>query len=210
MKTVPTLTELKAGYLNLTTLLFDMDGTLFDTEKYHAAALQNIGHEHKIIPPLGPKEVHELMVGKADHLLFEIVKDWPGFPKHWEVKDFVQEKNRHLLNVLSQVEGKSYLSPLLSVLLEEAKKDNLQVGLVTSSEKVITHELLKLAGLDQYFSFVLTRNDSLKVKPDPWPYLRALEHFKARPELTVIFEDSPVGIEAARLSGSHVIKVEWY
>lgn len=210
MKSIPDLQMLKAGFPSVKTLLFDMDGTLFDTEKYHTLALQKIGQEQKIIPPLGPKEVHELMMGKADHLLFELIKDWPGFPAVWSVRDFVDEKNRQLLKLLSSIDGASYFAPALKSLLLEARDHGLNVGLVTSSEKVITRELLNMAGLSQFFSYVLTRDDSEKVKPDPWPYLRAMEHFKAFPQETLVFEDSKVGMEAAHAAGAHIIKAEWY
>src|SRR4029077_2191642 len=118
--------------------------------------------------------------------------------------------NEHLLKILAQVDGSTYFAPKIKLLLEEAKKENLQIGLVTSSEKVITTSLLKIANLSNFFSFVLTRDDSLKVKPDPWPYLAAMKHFQASVVSTLIFEDSIVGIEAAKASGAHVIKAEWY
>jgi beta-phosphoglucomutase-like phosphatase (HAD superfamily) len=210
MKTVPELETLKAAYPGLQTILFDMDGTLFDTEKYHTMALQSIGEEQSIIPPFDPKELHEMMMGKADHLLFELIKDWPGFPAHWTARDFVNEKNRHLLNIIKNLDGKSYISEGIEKLLSAAKLSNIQLGLVTSSEKIITKELLALSGLTNYFEYILTRDDSLKVKPDPWPYLTALTHFNAQPETTIVFEDSYVGLEAAAGAGVHVIKAEWY
>lgn len=210
MKTVPEFETLKAAYPGLQTILFDMDGTLFDTEKYHTLALQSIGQEQSIIPPFAPKELHEIMMGKADHLLFELIKDWPGFPAHWSAQDFVDEKNRHLLKIIKNLNGTRYFTEEIEKLLNAAKLSNIQVGLVTSSEKIITKELLELSGLTHYFEYVLTRNDSLKVKPDPWPYLKALTHFKAQPETTIVFEDSYVGLEAAAGAGVHVIKAEWY
>ena len=210
MKTVPDLAALNAGFPGLKTLLFDMDGTLFDTEKYHTLALQSIGQDQNIIPPFGPDKVHQLMMGKADHLLFELIKDWPGFPSSWSVSTFVSEKNRYLLKILENLSGDSYLSASIVSLLVEANASGLQIGLVTSSEKIVTDELLRISKLEKFFAFVLTRDDSLKVKPDPWPYIRAMEHFGAQPETTVVFEDSLVGLESARAAGTHLIKAEWY
>lgn len=210
MKSVPDLRILQAGFPGLKTLLFDMDGTLFDTEKYHTLALQSIGRDQKINPPLAPKQLHELMMGKADHLLFELIKDWPGFPEHWDVAAFVTEKNRYLLEILKSVDGATYLAPAMKSLLIEAQTAGLQIGLVTSSEKIITQKLLRLTELESYFTYVLTRDDSLKVKPDPWPYLTAMTYFQAQAESTLVFEDSLVGLEAAKGSGAHVIKAEWY
>jgi beta-phosphoglucomutase len=210
MKRVPTLNTLKATYPGLKTILFDMDGTLFDTEKYHTLALQSIRTEQKITPPLGPKELHELMMGKADHLLFELIKDWPGFPEHWDVEAFVNEKNRHFLKILGSIAGDQYFSFEIKNLLIESRSEGIKTGLVTSSEKIVTTELLRLAETEHLFSYILTRDDSLRVKPDPWPYLTAMEYFETSPEETLIFEDSHVGLEAAHRSLAHVIKAAWY
>ncbi len=209
-KTIPDLSTLNRTFPSVKTFLFDMDGTLFDTEKYHTLALQQIGLKYKIAPPLGPKEVHELMMGKADHLLFDLIKDWPNFPPHWGVEDFVAEKNRQLLHLLSSVRGEAFFSMELRTLLEQARNNGIKIGLVTSSEKIITHALLKLTGLEDFFSYVLTRDDSQEVKPHPWPYLKAMDHFNSSPSETLVFEDSNVGIEAATSSGAHVIKAQWY
>lgn len=210
MKVVPHLNHLKGGFPGVDTLLFDMDGTLFDTEIYHTQALQKIGQDQKILPPLGPAELHQLLMGKADHLVYDIVKDWQGFPEHWDVHTFVNEKNRHLLSILKSVHGDAFFSPSIRKLLETAKAEGFKLGLVTSSEKLITQELLRLVKLEQFFHFVLTRDDSDQVKPDPWPYLKAMEILKSSHETTLIFEDSNVGIMAAQRSLAHVIKAEWY
>jgi HAD superfamily hydrolase (TIGR01509 family) len=210
MKVIPDLKLLKAGFPGFKTLLFDMDGTLFDTEKYHTLALQGIGRDQKITPPLGPTELHALMMGKADHLLFDLIKDWPGFPKNWDVRTFVNEKNRYLLDIFKKIDSSTYLAPAIKTLLDEAKSEGIQIGLVTSSEKIITQELISLTKLGDSFAYVLTCDDSLKVKPDPWPYLHAMKNFNAQPETTIIFEDSLVGLEAGKGSGAHLVKAEWY
>jgi HAD superfamily hydrolase (TIGR01509 family) len=104
----------------------------------------------------------------------------------------------------------TYFAPEVLRLLNEARKDGMFIALVTSSEKVVTEELLKFTRMDTFFDFVLTRDDTPHVKPDPWPYLKAREVSGFEIFETLIFEDSTVGLEAATSSGAHVIKVEWY
>jgi HAD superfamily hydrolase (TIGR01509 family) len=210
LSTYPELRLIRSHYPQVTTLLFDMDGTLFDTEIYHTRALEMIGEEFRIIPPYGPEKLHQELIGRADELIYELVKNWPGFPSHWDVTSFIQQKNQRLLTLLSQLNGPSFFASELSDLLIHARKDKLQLGLVTSSEKLITHELLRLVGLESFFDLVLTRDDSQELKPSPWPYLRAMDDLNCHHNHTLIFEDSSVGLTAAMASGAHVIKAQWY
>jgi HAD superfamily hydrolase (TIGR01509 family) len=169
-----------------------------------------IGKTHQIIPPYGPEEVHNLMVGRADHLVFEIIKFWENFPKHWTVKDFVDEKNKFFLDSLTRVSSSTYYSPAINQLILDARAAGLKIALVTSSEKAVTQALLKISGLTTFFDLILTRDDCPKHKPDPWPYLEAQRFFGLSPKDALIFEDSEVGFQAASASGSHAVKVTWY
>lgn len=207
---VPGLSTLKSGFPSVKGLFFDMDGTLFNTESIHADAMMMIAGKYHIRPPYSPEAVHQLMMGKADHLVFEIIKYWEGVPKDWTARDFITEKNANVITLLKRTDLSTYFSPLVQNLLNEAKLEGLYLSLITSSEKLVTEELLKITGLDNFFHLVLTRDDCPKHKPDPWPYLKAMEISGLETHEVIIFEDSHVGLEAATLSGPHVVKVEWY
>lgn len=209
-RTIPSLQELTAAFPGLRALFFDMDGSLFDTEGLHTKAFQQIGHDFKIRPPFGPDVVHGMLMGKADYLVYSIVKDWEGFPKEWSAKDFVDAKNERFFKLLRSGAELSFLPEGSRRLIAEAKKAGLFTALVTSSEKIVTIELLKIAGVDRSFDLILTRDDCPKHKPDPWPYIEAMRLGGLHPKEVFVFEDSSVGLEAARASGAHVGKVEWF
>lgn len=209
-KKIPTLSELKALNTKAISFLFDMDGTLFNTEKYHALAMIMMAQKYNIIPPYPEHEVHALMMGKADYLVFDIIKSWPGVPNSWAVDDFISEKNINLLGILEKAGSKDFFPEDTRKLLEEIKAEGHFLGLVTSSEEVITDALLKLAQIDHLFEIKLTRDNCPKHKPDPWPYLKAIELSGKSHTETFIFEDSEVGISAGVAANAHVIKVEWF
>jgi beta-phosphoglucomutase len=56
----------------------------------------------------------------------------------------------------------------------------------------------------------LTREDVTKSKPDPEGFLKAINHFKMLPNQTIIFEDSPEGIEGAQKTGSNILVVQTF
>ena len=82
------------------------------------------------------------------------------------------------------------------------------MALVTTASKDNVLEELRHFGLENDFDLVLAAEDIPNHKPDPQGFLMAMERFDIPPERTVIFEDSPVGIEAAKRSGASVMKVE--
>jgi HAD superfamily hydrolase (TIGR01509 family) len=211
LKKVPHLAEFRARLPGVKAHFFDMDGTIFNTEAIHAEALISLALKYRIRSPLTSVEMHAIMLGKADHLVFDIIKDWEGIPSHWTTATpFIDEKNDAILELLKKHPPEGWFASEVSTFLKEGKMHLDHIALITSSERKITEELLRLVGLNDFFNFVLTRDDSLKLKPDPWPYLKALELSGLSQDEVIIFEDSDVGLEAALQSGCHVAKVEWY
>jgi beta-phosphoglucomutase len=143
-------------------------------------------------------------------MLFDMIQHWEGMPKNWEVHDFVREKNKNVVDLIINTPVSDYLYEEMSTLIKNAFDEGFFIALVTSSEKIVTEEILRISGLAQFFHLILTRDDCPKHKPDPWPYLKAIELSNLKSHQIVIFEDSNVGLEAAVSSSPHVIKVEWF
>jgi HAD superfamily hydrolase (TIGR01509 family) len=81
------------------------------------------------------------------------------------------------------------------------------MGVVTSSRKDHFDVIHRSAGLLKYFDFVLTASDYRRVKPDPEPYLRAIEKTGFERGACVAIEDSERGLEAAKGAGVPCIVV---
>ena len=81
------------------------------------------------------------------------------------------------------------------------------MGVVTSSRKDHFDVIHRSTGLLAYFDFVLTSDDFARVKPDPEPYLRAVERSGLAPDACVAIEDSARGLESATAAGIRCIVV---
>jgi len=78
---------------------------------------------------------------------------------------------------------------------------NYVMGVVTSSRKDHFDVIHRTTGLLKYFDFVLTANDLTRVKPDPEPYLRAVEMSGVTPGACIAIEDSERGLLSATAAG---------
>ena len=82
------------------------------------------------------------------------------------------------------------------------------VGIVTTGERVVLDDVLAAAGLEQHVAFTVTAEDVSRTKPDPEGYLLALERLGGvRAADVLVFEDTPVGVQAARAAGLRVVAV---
>ncbi len=81
---------------------------------------------------------------------------------------------------------------------------------VTTGSKQNATEVLEHFGVREWFGLIVTGEDVEKQKPDPEGYCRAMEHFRVTPAETMIFEDSGIGLTAAKASGARVFRVEQF
>jgi beta-phosphoglucomutase len=83
-----------------------------------------------------------------------------------------------------------------------AMRGKYKTALVTTASKQNTEDILNQFQLQNLFDLILTHDDVTKSKPEPEGFIKAMNYFDASPKETIIFEDSEVGLEAARRSGA--------
>ena len=175
--------------------IFDLDGTLFDTDEVNYIAYKQALEEYNVtfekdyyfskccgnsyrqfLPPLvGDTEKVEKVHDKKVAL-------YPSLLDKAKV-------NVHLFNMIRLL-GKFY-----------------HTAVVTTASKKNTFDILNYYKVEDLFELVLTKEDVLNIKPSSDGFLKAMEFFKVSPQQTVIFEDSESGIKAAEKTGATVLIV---
>ena len=177
--------------------IFDMDGTLFDTNEVnyfaYSKALEELGYyidydyycnycngkHYKVFLPI--------VIGDDEKLI-----------------DTVHKRKKELYSeYLNKAKVNTHLFDIINKLI-----DNYYIALVTTASKKNTIEILKYYKKTECFDLILTHDDIEKVKPNPEGFIKAIEFFNVKEEDTIIFEDSDIGIEAALKTGATVFKIE--
>ncbi|RTH05489.1 HAD family hydrolase [Thermus scotoductus] len=169
----------------LKALLFDLDGTLADTDPLHLLAWR------EVLAPYG-LEVNEDFYRKriSGRLNPEIVKDLLGLEGE-EARRLIEAKEarfRELALNLKPIPG-------LEELLEKARARGLTWGVVTNAPRENARHVLKALGLNP--PLLVLAEEVGRGKPDPLPYRVALRHLGLTPREALAFEDSPSGVRSA-------------
>ena len=176
-------------------LLFDLDGTLVDTETIALATGRAafVAHGH----PVTDAFMHAL-VGKDEPSAALIIQaampqvDLAAVNLHWR-RGFA-----------AGVAAGLALKPGAAALLAAT---TLPMAIVTSSSRAGAHHKLDLAGLAGAFLHVVTLDDVTAAKPAPDPYLLAARLLGTDPARCLVFEDSEIGAQAAHSAGCVVVQV---
>ena len=183
-----------------TSVIFDMDGLMLDTEKIYAQVNQegfeSIGIEFTMDDYLkyvgvgeketlqmyeeaiGDREAAEALLAREDKRYLEIIKDQAP-----DLKD-------DLIKVLDTLAAK-----------------NIDCYVASSSNIETVEYLLEATGIRKYFKGVLGGDQVENAKPDPEIYLKAVADFNLDKEKTIVLEDSIHGVNAAYQAGLDVIMV---
>ena len=179
-------------------ILWDNDGVLVETEHLYFEATQHVLSSAGI--PLTQEQYIELFLvqGRGAWHLAEEQGVTSG-----EIDRLRDERNALYGRLLFQTPR--LVAGIANVL--DALHDKYIMGVVTSSRKDHFDLIHRSTGLLKYFDFVLTAGDYAHTKPDPDPYLRAVERSGVDRDACVAVEDSERGLESATRAGIRCIVV---
>lgn len=173
--------------------LFDMNGTMIDDMQYHIRAW------HRILNELGAsislERMKEECYGKNDELLERM---FPGRFTEAEKTQMSIEKEKQY-----QKEFKPHLQllPGLDAFLAQAHAQGIPMAIGSAAIMFNIDFVLDNLHLRHYFSALVSADDVQHSKPDPETFLLCARRLNVAPEDCIVFEDSPKGVEAARLAG---------
>lgn len=180
--------------MNTKAFIFDLDGVIVDTAKYHYLAWQKIANELKIE---FTHEHNELLKGVSRVRSLDIILELGKVEASQEDKDrWLIQKNEDYLSYLVDMD-ESEILPGVFPILKFLKENNQPIALGSASKNA--RPILEKTGLLSYFDAIVDGNDVTNAKPDPEVFLMAAKLLNTTPENSVVFEDSVAGVQAANI-----------
>ena len=177
-------------------IIFDFDGVIVDSEKTKFNDL------NKILKGLGYKQIKDFsnFIGKKTGKI--LTENFSGISED-EIVEITELRRKNLAMKISPlIDGvKTFI---------ENKAKNLSLAIVTGTERDIVIKHLLHYSLDNFFHTIVGGEDFDNSKPDPEPYIVALDRLGLVGSEVVVLEDSQAGIDSAKSAGCRVFGFEKY
>jgi len=172
--------------------IFDLDGVIVDTAKYHYLAWKNLASE------LGfefTKEQNEMFKGVSRKRCLEILLDIGNVEATKDQFDkWMVEKNIDYLKYIDKMD-ESEILPDVTIKLDFLKEHKQPIALGSASKNA--KPILDKVGLLSYFDAIVDGNNVTRAKPDPEVFLIAADQLGVSANNCLVFEDAVAGIQAA-------------
>ncbi|MFL0269052.1 beta-phosphoglucomutase [Candidatus Clostridium radicumherbarum] len=182
--------------------LFDLDGVIVDTAKYHYLAWKRLAQE------LGfefTKEDNERLKGVSRMESLNILLEIGGVSFDAAKKEKLAEmKNNWYVEYISKMDSSEVLPGVIDF-IKELRESGIKTALGSVSKNAML--ILKNIGILQYLDAVIDGTKITNAKPHPEVFLKGAEELKVAPFECVVFEDAKAGIEAAINAGMYSIGV---
>ena len=181
-------------------VIFDMDGTLIDTEKYYRIfwpkALAEFGYHMTDEQALSMRSLGRPFAPAR-------LRQWFGEELDY---DAVRQRRKDMMEDCLDREGIRRKPGALD-LVQRLKADGITTAVATATDPERTAKYLRLTGLEGYFDRLISATQVKEGKPSPDIYLYACEQLGLKPEECLAVEDSPNGVLSAYRAGCKVVMV---
>lgn len=185
--------------MSLRAILFDLDGTLVNTDPVHF----KIWHQ-MLLEAMGRSIDHAFFNTRIsgrlnDLILQEFFPNWTAE----QAKAFAVKKEA----LFREKAGELTRMPGLTAFLEWIAEQGLQQALVTNAPRPNVDFMLNVLRLSDAFPVLIVGEEAPAAKPDPAPYQMALKALEISVEEAIVFEDSPAGLRSAVGAGIYTVGV---
>jgi beta-phosphoglucomutase len=186
----------------ITACIFDLDGVIVDTAKFHYQAWKELANE------LGfdfTKEDNEKLKGVSRMKSLDILLEIGSLKICDDIKEqLAAKKNNRYIELISTLSPKDIL-PGVNDFLKDIKSKNIKIALGSASKNAMT--ILKNLNLVDIFDAIIDGNKVSMAKPNPEVFLKAAQELNAEPNKSIVFEDAQAGIIAAKNAGMFAVGV---
>jgi len=182
--------------------IFDLDGVIVDTAKYHYLAWKRLAAELGIDLT---EEVNERLKGVSRIESLNIILSMKGLElSSSEKESLADKKNKWFIEYIHTMTPEE-IFPGVKELMKEIRSDKIKVGLASSSKNA--KAVLELLGIEKEFEVVVDGTMIEHTKPDPEIFLRAASALKTSPSDCIVIEDAESGVEAAIRAGMKCVGI---
>jgi beta-phosphoglucomutase len=182
--------------------IFDLDGVIVDTAKYHYKAWKRIADE------LGfefTEQHNERLKGVSRMRSLDILLEVGNINVDEETKlKLAEKKNNWYVEYISKMD-KSEILPGVEDCIKSLKQKNIKTAIGSASKNTML--ILKSLDIAHYFDAIIDGNKVTKAKPNPEVFLLGAKELGLNPENCVVFEDAEAGIQAAKAAGMMAVGI---
>ena len=185
---------------NLKGIMFDMDGTVLDSEGLFDDAQLLLLKDYGVSS--NKDQLKEFKGMSYKHF-------YPRFIKKFQIIGDIDSIRLRLRTYLYNIMKKKlkFIDGFEDFFTSNILGTNIKVALVTNTTRLSYEKIQSCINIDDYFNFVITVNEAKEPKPSPEPYLQAMESLSLSENETIIIEDSRTGLISAVKSNAHVIGI---
>lgn len=182
--------------------LFDLDGVIVDTARYHYIAWKALANE------LGfdfTEKDNERLKGVSRMDSLNILLEIGGVQlDETEKLRLASKKNEHYVDFIAKMKPDEILPGVLDF-LQLLKESGVKIALGSASKNAPM--ILERLNLLPWFDAIIDGNSVSKAKPDPEVFLNGAKALQVDPADCIVFEDAQAGVEAAIRGGMHVVGI---
>ncbi len=182
--------------------IFDLDGVLVDTAKYHFIAWQRLANNLQV--DFTEHDNEQLKGLSRDASLDYILKKGKITASSSEKEVWKEQKNNWYLELVNTMQEDEVL-PNCKELLKELKSNGIKIGLGSASKNASL--ILTRVNIKHFFDVIIDGTVTSKSKPDPEVFLLGAKAMGLKPSECIVFEDAINGVKAAKSGGFTTIGI---